>query len=333
MRLRYYITICTAAVAMCVCATSCSSGSGKSSDDSTKPEQKAPGGPQLGQPGRGPVYDKSGDSTLQAMIKEIVPKFRQLKYKDERTGKIMHYNLYTPEVLEKGKKYPLVLFIADASTPGPDVKTPLTQGYGALVWATSASQKKNPCYVLVPQFEGVGVNDAYQHSTEAEIAMRLLKTVAADNQVDQKRLYATGQSMGGMISMYYNVAYPEVFAASIFVDSHWNQDQLDELAQHKFVWFLSGNKSKAYKELEPMENACRKDSVQFTFAEWSARLPESTQSETAAVMLEKGAPVNIFMFEPGTVLPSDGQGSEHVYSFDYAFKVQSVRDWLFTQSK
>ena len=65
----------------------------------------------------------------------------------------------------------------------------------------------------------------------------------------------------------------------------------------------------------------------------SAILPESRQSELAAAMLEKGAPINIFEFETGTVLPEDGKGSEHMYSFDYAYKVAAVRDWLFKQKK
>lgn len=50
-------------------------------------------------------------------------------------------------------------------------------------------------------------------------------------------------------------------------------------------------------------------------------------------MLAKGAPVNMFEFEPGTVLPEDGKGSEHMYSFDYAYKIPSVKEWLFRQSR
>ncbi|MDE5652827.1 MAG: hypothetical protein K2I48_05065 [Muribaculaceae bacterium] len=50
-------------------------------------------------------------------------------------------------------------------------------------------------------------------------------------------------------------------------------------------------------------------------------------------MLDKGAPINLINFESGTVLPADGKGSEHMYSFDYAYKIQAVRDWLFRQSK
>ncbi len=245
----------------------------------------------------------------------------------------MKYNLFTPINADKSKKYPLVLFMADASTPGTDVTRPLTQGYGALVWASAESQTKNPCYVLVPQFSGVAVNDAYEHTDEVDIVIRMLNSIVADKNVDADRLYTTGQSMGGMISMYYNVAYPDIFAASIFVDCHWDKATFDSLVKHKFVYFIAGNKGGAYKCLEPLEEAARKEDVQYTFAEWSAKLPEARQSELASAMLEKGAPVNIIEFETGSVLPEDGKGSEHMYSFDYAYKVTAVRDWLFKQKK
>lgn len=291
------------------------------------------GGPQLGKPGGGPAIDKTGDATLQSMIKTLVPQFSQLEYKDAETGITMKYNLFAPKNADASKKYPLVLFIADASTPGDNVTLPLTQGYGGLIWATDQWQSEHPCYVLVPQFAGVAVNDDYEHTDEVDVVIRMLKDVTGKYNVDTNRLYTTGQSMGGMISMYYNVAYPDVFAASIFVDSHWATSTFTELAKHKFIYFIAGDKGKAYADMQPLEEAAEKDGVQYTFASWSAKLPELRQSELAATMLEKGAPVNIFQFEPGSVLPEDGKGSEHMYSFDYAYKIPSVREWMFKQHK
>ena len=335
MKLKRFVFIATLAVSSilgCTAITACSGNSQKKQTDSTT-QRKGPGGPQLGQPGGGPAIDKSSDSTLQAMIKQLVPKFEKLEFSDPETGIKMKYNLFSPVGAEKGKKYPLVLFIADASTPGDDVTRPLTQGYGGLIWATAEWQKDHPCYVLVPQFSGVAVNDAYEHTDEVDVAIRLLNDVVKNNAVDANKVYTTGQSMGGMISMYYNVAYPDIFAASIFVDCHWATDTFDQLVKHKFVYFIAGNEGGAYRCLEPMENAARKEGIGYAFAEWSAKLPEARQSELAATMLEKGNPVNIFEFSPKTVLPEDGKGSEHMYSFDYAYKILSVREWLFKQSK
>ena len=76
------------------------------------------------------VIDKSGDTTLQAMIKDVVPKFKQGKYSVPGKETSIEYNLYTPENLDPAVKHPLVVFIADTSTAGKDVSVPLTQGYG-----------------------------------------------------------------------------------------------------------------------------------------------------------------------------------------------------------
>ncbi|MCM1163219.1 MAG: prolyl oligopeptidase family serine peptidase [Muribaculaceae bacterium] len=320
----------TAAVTAVSCGGRQDADRQATSQDST---QHSGSGPQLGTPGGGPVIDKSGDAQLQEMIKTLVPKFEQLIYTDPTTGKTMKYNLFSPAGAESSKKYPMVLFMADASTPGNDYATPLTQGYGALVWATQEWQSQHPCYVLVPQFSGVAVNDDYKHTDEVDIVARMVSSIASDKNVDINRIYTTGQSMGGMISMYFNVAYPDLFAASIFVDSHWDTKTFDALARHKFVYFIAGDKGKAYADIKPLEEAAEKDAVQYTFASWSAKLPEARQSELAGVMLEKGAPINIFQFEPGTVLPADGKGSEHMYSFDYAYRIPSVREWLFKQSR
>lgn len=287
------------------------------------------GGPQLGTPGGGPVIDKSGDSVLQAMIKAEVPEFKQLVYNDTITGKSLQYNLFVPHNMEAGKKYPLVLFMADASTPGTDVMRPLTQGYGALVWATGEWQAEHPCYVLVPQYTGVAVNDAYEHTDEVDMVMRLVRSIAQDNNIDNDRLYTTGQSMGGMISMYFNVTYPDLFAASIFVDCHWDSATFPELVKHKFT-FITAGKAGTFGALE---QAAMKAGIRYEYEEWSARLPQTEQDRLAAEELAKGAPINIINFTSKTVLPADGKGSEHMYSFDYAYRLTPVREWLFSQSR
>ena len=291
--------------------------------------EKRRGGPQLGQPGGGPAIDKSGDEVLQSMIKDVMPYFKQLEYTDSETGKSMMYNLYSPQNIEEGKTYPLVLFMADASTPGTDVTRPLTQGYGALVWATDQWQAEHPCYVLVPQYSGVAVNDAYEHTEEVDMVARLVKKVASQNPIDNNRLYTTGQSMGGMISMYYNSAYPDLFAASIFVDCHWDSATFPELVKHKFVFITAGKAG----TFDSLEQAAKDAGVKYEYTDFSAKLPQAEQDSLASAVLAKGAPITIINFTSKSVLPDDGKGSEHMYSFDYAYRLTPVREWLFKQVK
>lgn len=325
---------CVVVPAIASCQTRSAYTNAENNDVVDAKQQKGQrgGGPQLGSPGRGPAIDKSGDTLLQAMIKAEVPEFKQFVFSDS-TGKNMKYNLYSPKNPEANKKYPLVLFIADASTPGESYEAPLTQGYGALVWATNEWQEVHPCYVLVPQFSGVAVNDKYEHTDEVDIVIRMLHDIVNRNNVDADRLYTTGQSMGGMISMYYNITYPNLFAASVFVDSHWDTSKFDELVKHKFTYITAGEGTKSLICAETLEKVAERENIRYEFGRWSACLPQSEQDSIAEALLEKGAPINIINFTSGSVLPIDGKGSEHMYSFDYAYKLTPVREWLFKQTK
>lgn len=330
------ITVGICLVSLSIPLTDCAQRADKQSsektmgmDSSRKRGKGRSGGPRLGQPGGGPAIDKSGDEALQTMIKDVMPNFKQLEYTDSETGKSMMYNLYSPRNIEKGKTYPLVLFMADASTPGTDVTSPLTQGYGALVWATDQWQSEHPCYVLVPQYSGVAVNDAYEHTDEVDMVARLVRKITSQNQIDKNRLYTTGQSMGGMISMYYNSAYPDLFAASIFVDCHWDNATFPELVKHKFVFITAGKAG----TFDALEKAAQNAGIKYEYTDFSAKLPQAEQDSIASAALAKGTPITIINFTSKSVLPADGKGSEHMYSFDYAYRLTPVREWLFRQRK
>lgn len=75
--------------------------------------------------------NKDSDSTFVALKNETLAKFKQFTFEDAETGKTMEYNLLVPAGYDGSKSFPLVLFMADASTVGKDVTAPLTQGYGA----------------------------------------------------------------------------------------------------------------------------------------------------------------------------------------------------------
>ena len=49
-------------------------------------------------------------------------------------------------------------------------------------------------------------------------------------------------------------------------------------------------------------------------------------------MIAEGNTANMIRFETGSVLNGEG-GMEHMASFNYAYKLSTVRDWLFEQSK
>lgn len=279
--------------------------------------------------------DKSYDTQLLKLRDEIAPRFQTLKFKDSVTGKTMTYNLYVPKNYDKTKRYPLVQFIADASTVGKGAKAPLMQGYGGIIWATDESQADNPCFVLVPSFAGPdwAVNDKWETSDEVGIAFRLLNNVIANHNIDKNRIYTTGQSMGGMISFYLNATYPNFFAASLFVGSQWDINVLQPLTKQTFFYIVSAGDEKASKGMQEVGNLLTKNSIKYGSTEFSTQLPQAEQEQKVQDLIKQGHHINFVRFTPKTVTPAgvSGGGTEHMYSFDYAYKLKSVRDWLFQQ--
>ena len=279
------------------------------------------------------MNSKENDSVFVALKNEALGKFRQFTFEDAATGKTMQYNLLIPDGYDGKTSYPLVLFMADASTVGKDVTAPLTQGYGALEFASDRDQRKHPSFVLVPQYTDWAVQDDWSTTDEVEMTIRLLQYICKEYKVDQRRLYTTGQSMGGMMSFYFNIAHPDLFAASLFVSSQWDTSKMKDFDRRKFFYIVAGGDGKASGGMRELTAVLKKQNAHIDSASWSAKLPPAEQERLAEALIAKGGSINFVSFEKGSVLPESGQGMEHMASFDYGYKIAAVRDWLFEQSK
>ena len=290
-----------------------------------------------GNGGRGGMQDKSSDTELQAMIAEVAPKFELLTFEDGESGTTLQYQLYIPENYDASQSYPLLQFIPDSSVVGKDAETVLTQGWGGLVFATDEEQAKHPSFVVVPVFTETVVNDNYEHSGQIETAVRLLKYLTEEYSIDTDRIYTTGQSMGGMTSFYLNTVCPDLFAASLFVGSQWDNSILNILEDKKFFYIVAAGDPRASAGQAGLKEVFDQDQAAYSAAEWSAQDPQDTQNAAVETMLSEGNNANFVTFTLGSTLAegntAPGGAGEHMTSFDYAYKLEAVRDWLFGQSK
>lgn len=278
--------------------------------------------------------DKSKDTVLQSLIKTEVPKYKQLKFYDEVTGDTIDYNLFIPKDYDPSTKYPLLLFMADGSTTKKEVTAPLTQGYGALEFVTDGDQQRHPSFVLVPQFQDeVVVNDTFYVSKHVGSVVRLMRNLQQQYNIDSNRLYTTGQSTGGMISFYLNINYPDLFAASLFVSSQWDTTKMASFGGKKFFYIVAGGDEKAPKGMAALGKVLDQNEAEYHSATWSARLSQEEQEDSVKTLLAKGGNIYFVTFTTGSVLSETAGGNEHMCSFDYAYKLQTVRDWLFDQRK
>ncbi|MCR5138351.1 MAG: hypothetical protein K6C12_14890 [Oscillospiraceae bacterium] len=289
-------------------------------------------GPRGGNRGGGGV-DKSSDAELQSMIAEVAPKFQLMTYEED--GTTLQYQLYIPENYDPAQSYPLIQFIPDSSVVGKGTDAVLTQGWGGLIWATEAEQAKHPAFVVVPVFTETIVTDNGDHSDQIDLAMRMLESLIEEYSIDKSRIYTIGQSMGGMTSFYLSTAYPAFFAAYLFVGSQWDVSVLKGLEEKPFFYIVSAGDPKASAGQAELLEMFDADGASYSHSEWGAQ--DEGQSEMVKAMLSERNSANFVTFTEGTTL-AEGQtammgAGEHMTSFDYAYKIEAVRDWLFEQTK
>lgn len=310
-------------------------------------ESAGPGGRPMGDRGERPdgmgggrgqgggVAQSEPDEELEAMLAQVQDQYQYqlLTFTDPETGFEMQYELFVPQDYSADTRYPMIMFIPDSRAAGREPEFSLTIGWGGVVWATKEEQAKHPCFVLIPIFTETIVNDNFETSDQIDTAVRLIESLTQTYSIDTNRLYTTGQSMGGMTSFHLNVKYPELFAASLFVGSQWNNDILDVLESDRFFYIVSAGDDKASTGQSGLMAVFDRDGAAYAHAEWSAQDDAEAQEAAVQALLDQGLNANFVTFTKGTTLPEGAGGSEHLTSFDYAYRLETVRDWLFAQSK
>ncbi|AWB92590.1 alpha/beta hydrolase-fold protein [Aeromicrobium chenweiae] len=319
-------------VAACDSSGGSDSGSGSGKASSTPSRT----GPDDAQP-----PPTSADAT--ELAAQVRSKFTQETYRDSSSGKTLPYNIFLPEGYSSSKEYPVVLFIGDSSLVGQDVTAPLSQ-YGALVWASDRDQQEHESIVLVPEYPSVIIDDRDGYSTTeyVEMTARFLQSIEDKYSVDENSIYGTGQSMGCMTILYLAAKDPDLFAAELLVSGQWDKGQLKGLVSQKFFYIAAGGDSRSVAGQKDLEALMKDTRTPYGTATFDATWSERRLNEAAEKLLGDGDSANFATFETGTVLEagghqSDGPGpgggvAEHMASFEPAYKIPAVRDWLFEQT-
>jgi predicted peptidase len=139
----------------------------------------------------------------------------------------MPYRLFRPEA--KGK-LPLVVYLHGSGGLGDDNEKQLGLGniFGTRVWLLPENQKNFPCYVLVPQTDRGWANYDLSQQNEgpakvlpglgdgSRLALEIIEAMRKEfAQIDERRIYVTGQSMGGAGVWNVITHRPKFFAAAV----------------------------------------------------------------------------------------------------------------------
>ena len=268
--------------------------------------------------------DKSGDEILKGLINEKGKKFTLASYIDDVTSLDLTYNLYLPENYSPEEKFPVVFFVADRSSVGKEARFSLTQGYGALLWPED-------CVVISPVYPVTVLDDynGFVTSEYVELTARFVKYALNTYSIDRARVYATGQSMGCMTFLVLAAKYPDMFTACLFVSGQWDIKELQGLTSQKLIYVASAGDDKASTGQREVINIFDKKKVPYLRY-------DDIDAKSPGIFIPVSQQATFITFKAGTTLPDGteaGKYSEHMTSFDYAYRMQQLREWLLAQNR
>jgi predicted peptidase len=139
---------------------------------------------------------------------------------------VMPYRLFRPHA--SGKR-PLVVFLHGSGGLGDDNLKQMGLGniFGTRVWALPENQRKFPCYVVAPQTDRGWVRYAPASPGDsvarvvpglgdgARLVLEIVEGLQREFAIDERRIYVTGQSMGGAGAWHMTAQRPRLFAAAV----------------------------------------------------------------------------------------------------------------------
>lgn len=152
----------------------------------------------------------------------VVKRFEARTYKSDW---VMPYRMFRPAA---SGKLPLVLYLHGSGGLGDDNRKQMDLGniFGTRVWALPENQKRFPCYVVAPQTDRGWVRYAPPSPGDtraraipglgdgARMALEIIDTLRRELTIDERRIYVTGQSMGGAGAWNVITYRPRFFAAA-----------------------------------------------------------------------------------------------------------------------
>ena len=252
-------------------------------------------------------------------------KFQQFIFKDNiETSKTLPYNLFIPEFIPDNEKIPLIIFINDANMNGKETKLFLCP-IGANVWATDAWQNNHKCFVLVPAYNELLMDNSndYIKSVFLDITVRLIAYIKTKfEKIDGDRVYITGQGMGGSATMYLISNYPYIFSAGLSVGGDCKLDELNGIINSTFTYVSSIENKNSYSVQKELKNYLNSNDIKISFG-----------SVNNINVKENANLINMYIYNMFNL------GYRHNFitftntknKYNYGYEFNSIREWLFSQ--
>ncbi len=257
-------------------------------------------------------------------------KFRTFTF--ETGGHTLPCNLFVPR--DTGTPLPLVVFMHDMGNVSEEPDRTLKQGIGALVWADDAEQDKRPCYVLAPQYPEKSAFDDYTVSWCAEATIDLIRHVCSEWNIDPRRIYGTGQSMGTMMLCELMLRHPGFFGGCFLTAGQWDPERMGSI-RDEHVWIMvSENDNRAFPIMGECMRAVEAAGGKVARGHIDAKAGDEAKAAFCRDVLAQGAGIQFTWLDGDSVLLPGTEifpAVQHMHTWKWAYLFEPIRAWLFRQ--
>lgn len=254
------------------------------------------------------------------------------------SGVMIPYRLYTPDSSEPA---PLVIALHGHGESGDDNLAQLIGNQVATAFADPQSPRQEPAFVLAPQTEqgaidgsdGVGWWNPQWQESVIDLIDEMLDTYS---QIDRRRVYLTGISMGSYGGWEILSARPELFAGALLVCGAGREELAAATLAGVPIWAFHSVDDQVvpydapgtdYRIFQALEHA----GIPVSWSIWSANSDphaQVTAAQRAISVAERAGSTHLFTtFAAGTT-PRDPH-----HSWVPVYSNPAVLEWLFSQRR
>lgn len=189
-------------------------------------------------------------ATLLASLWRAAPAYADYeanKYTEPSTNLVLEYNLYVPDGVVAGTKYPLLVYLHAANNEAMPKRTLSSDGKGWVPQLMTADGGKTKAFYMIPisQTNSSGWGDPVgaisgPQKFEGRLTVVVLKELLKKYPIDPDRLYVTGASMGARGTYDLLRRYPDFFAAGAPAASPANPADAEIYARQN-IWAIMGS--------------------------------------------------------------------------------------------
>ena len=259
--------------------------------------------------------------------------FRQDNFSDSKDStNFLQYNIFIPENYTENKRYPLIVFLGDETTIGKETNISLFKSVGGPIWATNIIQKKHKCFILVPQYNEKIINEYSRYPKEKIIntTMNLISSIINKYNIDNNRIYITGQSMGASAILFLLSKYQGFFTASLIIESSYIFEELLHLIKTPFNYLTTSGSEKALEIENIIIKYFNDSNIPYGILnEVDTHEKIETLNYNVNQIYKLGNKYNFINYKKNYTKNNDN----NFKTFKNGYKIEAVLEWLLSQNK